>query len=298
MRLPDIPFLTTVRDVARSTVFPVDLASSKRRFVLIYFVRLCFLVGRRFWSGHCPRHAAALSFQTLLSMVPLLAVALVVATALDMGQYQDRMITFLQANLVPSAAREVVQQVIQLGSAFRTKTLGIVSGTTLVIIAITLLFTVEGTINEIFGYSKRRKFVRRLIIAFTVLLFAPLALGLSIYLTGELLILPRFASASIPLLLTITALFFCYWLLPPVTVQLRHSLISAAIAGVIFEITKVGFAFYTRYLGETLSYVYGTFAILPLFMVWLYLAWIIFLFGAEFNAALHEVRYHNRFSEK
>ena len=57
----------------------------------------------------------------------------------------------------------------------------------------------------------------------------------------------------------------------------------------------MGFALYARHLGVTLSYVYGTMAILPLFMIWVYLAWIIFLFGAELNAALHEVKRHDTF---
>jgi membrane protein len=66
-------------------------------------------------------------------------------------------------------------------------------------------------------------------------------------------------------------------------------------AGVLLEIFKTAFAFYAKHLGETLSYIYGTFAILPLFMIWLYLAWVIFLFGAELNAALHEVSHYDRF---
>jgi membrane protein len=69
------------------------------------------------------------------------------------------------------------------------------------------------------------------------------------------------------------------------------------IAGVMLEIVKLGFALYARHLGATLSYIYGTVAILPLFMIWIYLAWLIFLFGAELNAALHEVKRHDRFTD-
>ena len=66
----------------------------------------------------------------------------------------------------------------------------------------------------------------------------------------------------------------------------------------VTEMFKIGFAIYARHLGQTLSYVYGTFAILPLFMVWMYMAWLIFLFGAELNAAFHEVKRHDRFDRR
>ncbi len=295
MRWSEFRFLNNIGEVARATVFPVDRAGTRRRFVLIYFVRLCFLVGRRLWNDHCPRHAAALSFQTFLSMVPLLGLALVVSTMMDLDQYQDRAMGFIRANLVPTAAHDVGDQVVRLVDAFRSKTFGIVNGTTLIAVALTLLFTVEGTINEIFGRPRKRRFIIRLLIAVTVLSLAPLAVGVSLFLTGQLVYLPQIVPAALPLLFTVIALFFCYWLLPHTKIKIRYSLVSAFIAGIMFELIKIGFAFYAKYLGETLSYVYGTFAIFPLFMVWVYSAWLIFLFGAEFNAALHEVARHDRF---
>jgi membrane protein len=97
-------------------------------------------------------------------------------------------------------------------------------------------------------------------------------------------------------LFTVLTLLLCYWLLPHTKVRVRYAAISATVAGVFFEALKIGFALYAKYLGVTLSYVYGTLTILPLFMVWVYLAWLIFLFGAELNAALHEVRRYDRFA--
>ena len=96
----------------------------------------------------------------------------------------------------------------------------------------------------------------------------------------------------------VMGLFLAYWLLPHRKIKIRHSLISAVIAGAMFEVIKMGFAFYAKYLGFTLSYVYGTMAILPLFMIWIYMAWLIFLFGAELNAALHEVQRHDLFDQR
>jgi membrane protein len=283
-------------DIARATVFPTDLADSKRRFIAIYLLRLFFLVGRRLWSDRCPRQAAALAFQTMLSMVPLLAVAVAVASTLELAPYQQRLTAFLEAHLVPESASAAGHQIIALASGIRPKALGIAGGATLVLLSLTLLLNVEGVMNEIFRCQKSRRILTRTVTALLLLIGSPVTLGLSLYFTGDLLALPGFLNASLPFLFTLTALFLSYWLLPHTGIKIKNALVAAFIAGVLFEGFKVGFAFYARHLGVTLSYVYGTFAILPLFMVWIYVAWLVFLFGAELNAALHEVRRHDRFS--
>jgi membrane protein len=282
-------------DVARSTVFPRDMVSSRPSFVLVYFIRLMFLVGRRLWHDRCPRQAAALSYQTFLSLIPVLAIALAVASTLDLDPIIEKAMAYLQAQLLPEAAADVGMRIRDLVSSIKPKTLTIVGTGTLVLISLSLLFSVEQVTNEIFRCDVARRIWLRVITSLLLLMLAPLAIGLSMYYTTRLFFLPRVATAMFPLLFTVVALFLAYWLLPHRKIQIRHSLISAFVAGSMFEAVKMGFAMYARYLGGTMSYLYGTMAILPLFMIWVYLAWLIFLFGAELNAALHEVRRHDRF---
>lgn len=295
MGLRKLSILQNLGDIARATVFPRDLATSKRRFVLIYFVRLFFLIGHRLWRDHCPRKAAALAFQTLLSLVPLSAVAVAVASALELVWNTEALVDAMSANLVPGAASDVAERIVELASRVNPRTLGIVGGVTLIVISITMMFNVEAVTNEIFRCRKGRALWIRLATALVLLVTAPAAFAMSLFFTHELITLPRFAVAWLPLLFSIIALFLCYWRLPHQKILIRHSLVSAVFAGVLLEIFKTAFAFYAKHLGETLSYIYGTFAILPLFMIWLYLAWVIFLFGAELNAALHEVSHYDRF---
>jgi len=295
-RRPTRPFLESIGDIARATVFPRDMASSRRRFVLIYFVRLLFLVGARLWRDRMPRQAAALAYQTFLSLVPLLAVAVAVASALRIEWFEERVLTIAEQHLVPESAAEAGRFIRSLVASIRPAALGVWGGAVLVAISVALMFTVEQVTNEIFRRPGRPLW-RRILVYVGLLLIAPPALGLSLYYTGEMVALPRFAAAWLPLLLTIIALFLCYWLLPYTRILVRHALVSALVAGVLFEIVKTGFAFYARHLGVTLSYVYGTVAILPLFMVWVYVGWLIFLFGAELSAALHEVPSHDHFRE-
>lgn len=290
-----LPLLGLLGDVARATVFPVDLATSKRRFALIYAVRLLFLVGRRLWRDKCPRQAAALAYQTFLSLVPILALAIAFGSALGFDVYVDKVISFIETQLLPETAAEIGDRIRDIATSVRPGTLGVVGGATLAALAVMLLFTVDQAVNEIFRCSVSRRIVPRIFTGLVILLLAPLAFGLSLYYTGRLFTLPRFATAFLPLAFTTTALFLCYWRLPRAKVLVRHSLVAAATAGVMFETIKIGFAFYAQHAGEVLSPVYGTLVILPLFMVWVYVAWLIFLFGAELSAALHEVRRHDLF---
>lgn len=290
-----LPLLGHLRDAARATVFPVDLATSKRSFALIYAVRLLFLVGRRLWRDRCPRQAASLSYQTFLSLVPMLALAIAFGSALGFDAYVDRVISFLEAQLLPETAADIGDRIRSLATSVRPKTLGIVGGATLAFIAMTLFYTVDTSVNEIFRCPVTKRVVPRIFTGLVILLLAPLAFGLSLYYTGRLFSLPRFATAFTPLAFTTTALFLCYWRLPRTKVRMRHSLVAAATAGVMFEAIKIVFAVYAQHAGAALSPVYGTLVILPLFMVWIYIAWLVFLFGAELSAALHEVRRHDQF---
>lgn len=295
MKLFHNPFSRRLNEIARATAFPIEYASSKVSYMSIYFVRLVFLVGRRIWRDQCPRQAAALAFQTMLSLVPLLVVAVSVTSTLAIDSYENDLILFLEAHLLPESASAMGSYVLQLANDIRPSTLGVVGGASLVFIAMTLLFTVEQVVNEIFRRTHARRIWVRVPLTLMVLAGAPLAFGLSLYFTGELFKDSGVLNALVPLFFTIVALFLCYWLLPHTKIRMGYSVISATLAGIVFEVTKVGFALYATHLGATLSYVYGAFAILPLFMLWIYLAWIIFLFGAEFNAALHEVKWHDRF---
>ncbi len=290
--------LRQIGNIARATVFPEDLAGSKRSFVLIYAVRLLFLVASRLWRDRMPRQAAALAFQTLLSLVPLVAIIVAVASSLELSSLEQRLTAFLETQLLPEAAQDVGAKVIEMAAAVRPRTLGVVGGASLVLIALTLLFNVEAVINDVFRVRRSRRFWLRALTALVLLAAAPLAIGVSVYFTGQILALPRAATTLVPLLLTILVLFLCYWRLPHTPTGIRHSLVAATVAGVGLELFKYGFALYARHLATTISAVYGTLAILPLFMIWIYLAWLIFLFGAELSAALHEVRSHDRFGRR
>lgn len=294
MKRPFLTLFQTAKEMARATVFPLDRAASKHRFIVTFAVRVVFLVGRRLWQDNCPRQAGALAFQTMLSLVPLLAVSVSVITWLNLVEYQSQLTELAAAHLMPDAADSLAHYMIEAASVVRIKALGIAGGVGLFSLSIMLLLTIERAVNEIFRCSLSRPLWRRILTSISLLIVGPAAVALSAYFTGIVFILPGFLSALKPLAVSIPALFVCFYVVPNTKIQLKFAFSAALVTAVLLEALKFGFAIYVRYLGASLSYLYGAFAILPLAMLWIYLNWLIFLFGAEFSAALHEVKRHDQ----
>lgn len=285
----------SVKEVVKATAFPRDRADSKRRFILIFLTRLFFFVGVRLWKDNCPRQAAALSYQTVISLVPLLAAALATTTWLNLGAFQDHLIAFASTHLMPRSAESVGTYIIESAKSVRLHAIGVAGGLSVLVFSVVLLFTIESTVNEIFRCTRKRPLWARLLVVLLLLVLGPPALGLSLYFTGRLVFFSYLTGWLMPLVFTLIPILFIYWLVPRTPIRFRNALIASVTTGILLEGLKIGFAFYVSHVGQTLSYLYGTVAILPLAMVWIYLNWLIFLFGAELSAALHEVKRRDQF---
>ena len=283
--------LKYITSAIHATMFPADLVNSKREFVLVYLIRLFANVGRRLWHDAMPHHAAALSFQTLLGLVPLFAVALALAYSLGFSwqTYSAEITSFLETHLLPEAARDMGDQIRRIINSIKPVPLGSIAIVTLFALTLTLFNSVETALNAIFRCPKQHNFFARIIRALATLILTPPAIGASLFLTRSVIALPGPLSFLWPLLFSTGALFISYTLLPRRKVKIRYALVAAFVGGILFEALKLSFALYAGRIGSTFSIVYGAFSIVPLFLVWLYTAWMAFLFGAELSAALHEV---------
>jgi uncharacterized BrkB/YihY/UPF0761 family membrane protein len=161
MRWDRLPLLRHFGDIARATMFPVDLATSKRHFALIYAVRLFFLVGRRLWRDRCPTQAAALSYQTFLSLIPILALVLALGSMFGMAGYIDRVISFLEAQLLPETAADIGGRIREIAGSVRPGALGIAGGAALTALAMTMIFNVDQAVNGIFRCSASPRILTR-----------------------------------------------------------------------------------------------------------------------------------------
>ncbi|MDZ4203125.1 MAG: YihY family inner membrane protein [Gallionella sp.] len=260
---------------------------------LVAFVRLVTL---RFGQDRCAQIAASLSFTTLLSMVPLVTIALTLFSAFPVFEgFSAQIKSFLLSNLMPEMAGKVITgYMVQFAdSAMQLRALGIAL---LVVTAILLLLTIEKAFNTIWQVTRSRPLLKRLVIYWALLTLAPLLIGASLALTSWLVGLsmgyarhvPVFGVEILkllPLFLTTLAFFFLFHSVPNRHVRRIHALIGAVIAALLFESMNRLFGYYISHF-PTYKLVYGAFASVPIFLMWIYLSWLTILLGAVITAAM------------
>ncbi len=256
-------------------------------------------MGRQFDEDRCIQIAASLTFTTLLSIVPLITVVLTLISAFPVfGQMSEALQRFLLERLVPESAGAIVNYAAQFAaSAAKLTAVGIAF---LAVTAIMLLTTIERAFNQIWRISRPRSMFQRLLIYWALLTVGPVLVGASLSLTSWLVTLSLGLVSDIPgagvvllktvpVLLTSTALALLYIAMPNRRVALRDALLGGVLAGLAFEAMKRGFAFYVTQF-PTYTLVYGAFASVPIFLLWIYLSWLVVLSGAVVVAALPEWR--------
>lgn len=246
---------------------------------------------RRFNDDRCLMTATALSYTTLLSLVPLLVVVFSIVSAFPVFETATAtMQEFIFRNLLPAAGETVQKYVTSFMNQAGTLTgVGIIF---LVITALMLMNTIDSALNGIWRVRKARSIVAKLAVYWAALTLGPLLIAVSILATTYVIGASRFgevAGAALvswtPFLSTTLALTLLYVLVPNRRIPFRYGVISAALAAALVELAKVGFAYYVA-AGPVYGTIYGALAIVPLFLVWVYVSWAIVLLGVEFNYCL------------
>jgi membrane protein len=260
----------------------------------------CLAVARRFSEDRSAQTAGSLTYTTLLSLVPLLTVALAMATAFPVF---DEAVAALQQyvleNFLPNTegVTALVEQVNSFTErAGRLTALGIGG---LAFTGLILMMTIDESLSRIFRVRGRRPLGLRLLTYWAVITLGPVLIGASLsissYLVGAslgYLEIPRTAQyplGVLPFVLTCGALALLYIVVPYRRVEWRHGLIGAVFAGALFEIAKRGFALYIGHF-PTYEFIYGTFATILVFLIWIYVSWTVVLIGATVAALLPGLR--------
>ncbi|MBK9160820.1 MAG: YihY family inner membrane protein [Nitrosomonadales bacterium] len=258
-----------------------------------------FVVGR-FNQDGCMQIAASLTFTTLLSLVPLLTIALTVFSAFPVFDDFSRQIkVYLLNNLMPDMAGKVITQYMQqfTESAMRLTAVGIAF---LAVTAFMMMLTISQAFNTIWRVSRPRPLLKRLLAYWAVLTLAPLLIGASLSLTSWLvgLSMGHTEQSSIfgvgvlkvlPVLFATLAFAMMFRIVPNRYVPRTHALIGAIVAALIFEVMNRAFGYYISHF-PTYKLVYGAFASVPIFLVWIYLSWVTILIGAVIAASLSHWR--------
>ena len=257
---------------------------------LFAFLRTVCRIYASFAAHQGCLRAAALTYTTMLSMVPLLAIAFAVLKGFGV---QNALEPLLQQ--VAGDSRETISRIISYVNNTNVKSMGTVGLLMLVLTVISLLEQVEKAFNVTWGVEQSRTFKRRfsdylsVVIIGPILLLAATSMTTSLqsqwlvkwliehtYLGDTILLLFR----MVPYLFIWLAMTFLYIFIPNTRVRTGSAIMGGVIAGTAWQIAQWGY-FYFQVGMANYNAIYGTMAALPIFLVWVYTSWLIVLFGLE-----------------
>jgi membrane protein len=268
----------------------------------------------KLWS-HCARllkknragqQAAALSYHTIFGVIPLAIVMLLIFQSFpaysDIGEkVKDLVYDGLNLTTIEIAAAgpeggeqaEILTEYLdgivgQFFAGVNKESITLISVVIVIWAALALLSTIERAFNNIWHVGRGRNFLQRMINYWALLTLGPLLLGVGIYISAQYsavgqihqTILSNVAQALLSYLISTTAFFFLYFVLPNTKVQARAAIWGAAVAALVWSFAKWGFA---QYVMEFIPYskVYGVVGLVPLGVLWIYITWLIVLFGLQ-----------------
>ncbi|ARP94654.1 YihY family inner membrane protein [Bordetella genomosp. 13] len=244
--------------------------------------------------------ASSLTFTTVLAIVPMLAVALSLFTAFPLFQeFRVALEDFLSHNLMPPSVSDNVMGYLNQ-FAQQASSLTAIGGAFLIVTSVLLIMTIDQSFNDIWHVKRQRPLSQRVLVYWSVITLGPLAAGASLWATsfvaresmGLVQDVPEIVSLAIsfiPLLLSGLAFSALFVVVPNRRILWRDALVGGYGTALLLEVMKSAFAYYlTRF--PTYTVIYGAFATLPIFLLWLYLSWLAVLFGATVAASLPLIR--------
>lgn len=275
------------------------LAFGKELLRIAQTVKVPVLVGdvvRRMREERMAQAASSLTFTTLLALVPLVTVALAVFSTLPAFDALRRALEdYFIESLMPKPVASTVTQYLTM-FAGKAKGLSLMSTLFLGVSALALFASIERTLNGLWRAPTPSFFSRRWLIYLAALVFAPLLVGLGFYLVIQLFaslagisksLIPagQFGLQWLPIILATSVWALVFKTMPNTSVRWSHAWIGAVISSFLLWVLKYLFVAYALKFGN-FKQLYGAFSVIPVFLVWLYLGWLVTLFGATVSAVL------------
>ena len=273
--------------------FPYIPFLQDRVLVVWLFIKLLI---PKIIHDRCAQVASALTYTTLLALVPVISIALAFFT--NFPGYEVLIMqsqSFVMDVLTPNIGKDVVEYLF----TFANKARGLNTLSLLILVGTLFLTlnTIDTVFNRIWRVRPKRRVAISLLAYILVLLLGPLLIGGSILLTTYLasfhlldIVLEQpetknFTLSLLPVLVTTLAFTMMYRWIPRAFVAWRYAMVGGFLAACMFELAKHGFVLYITWF-PTYEVIYGALAVIPLLLIWIYVSWLIVLTGAEVACCL------------
>ncbi len=278
---------------------------SSRNFKLLRLLQIVILSCKGFVQKRCLEKASALTYYTILSIVPLAAMAFGIAKGFGFDKNMEEYLIEMFAD-----KQDVVDMILDFSNSMLAKTQGgLVAGIGILLLlwsVIKVMGNIESAFNEIWSVNKQRSVTRKLSDYLTIMLLAPICLIISYSTTSYITdLITEWAKSVawinrfnglvslglnlIPYSLLWFAFAILYLVMPNTKVQFKSAFISGIIAGIVFQVVQY---FYIKFQIGVSNYnaIYGSFAAIPLFIVWMQTSWTIILVGAGISYSIQNVK--------
>jgi membrane protein len=266
----------------------------------LYPIHFMGLLVARFRQDRCVDMASSLTFTTLLSLVPLITIVLTFFSAFpQFADFSEHAKNIILQNMLPETGGKIISRYMEqfAENAARLTAVGIVF---LAITSMLLIYSIDNAFNTIWRVSRQRTVLQRVLVYWAVLTLAPLLMGGSLSMTSWLIgmsvgnfnhlpVTVVWLLKVVPLLLATLAFAFLFRVVPNRYVPVQHAFIGGAVSALAFEAMSRAFALYISNF-PTYKLVYGAFASIPIFLLWIYLSWLTVLLGAVLTASLSHWR--------
>ncbi len=280
---------------------------TSRKALLIRYLRVLSLSVRKFTEDRLQFRASALTFFSMLSVVPLLAMGFGIAKGFGFEKnLEEQLANNLQGH------EEVLKWLLTFTNSFLQKTQGgLIAGVGLAVLfwsVMKVFGNIESSFNDIWQIKKARSFVRKFSDYLSMMLVSPILIITAssanvffstqlqtiddrIAILGYLSPIIFFLLKLIPYVLIWLLFTMIYLVMPNIKVNIKSGVIAGVIAGSIFQITQWGYIHFQIGVSNY-GAIYGSFAALPLFLMWMQISWLIVLFGAEISYSDQNIDYY------
>lgn len=258
-------------------------------------VRFIRYLARQFLNNGGIINASALTYTTLFAVVPLMTVSYAMLAAIPSFQGVGEQVQgWVFSNFVP-ATGEVVQSYLKDFTS-QARNLTAVGVGFLAVTSIMMMRNIEVAFNRIWRVSEKRKGMSSFLLYWAVLSLGPLLIGLGLIVSSYIASLPFISDATelvgkgrllalLPMVMSCAAFTLLYAAVPNCKVPIRNAFVGGVVVAMLFEGAKRGFAFFATQF-PSYELIYGAFAAVPLFLVWIFISWFIILMGCELTRAL------------